>query len=85
MCEAMSSGLPIITFNTCAIPEFLENNVEGYLVNKFNASDAAERIDSLWEDRSAYEKMSLNARRRAETLDIRVISENEIRLTSEAI
>jgi len=45
MIEAMACGTPVIGFNRGAVPEVVQNNVTGYIVN--NLTEMAEKIKSL--------------------------------------
>jgi L-malate glycosyltransferase len=60
MCEAMSSGLVPITSDNTAIPEFVKDNVSGFLTH--SASEIADSLQFLYEHPKAFEKMSENAR-----------------------
>lgn len=71
MCEAMSSGLPIVTFGVCAIPEFVSHGVEGFLVDSYDTQKALDYMYELWESRDLFDRVSLAARARAESIDIR--------------
>ena len=80
MCEAMSSGLPVISFGTCAIPEFVINNESGYLIAPYDIRAANEKINELWDSKSTFERISLGARKSAETIDVRLTVTQEIQL-----
>ncbi|HZO87920.1 MAG TPA: glycosyltransferase [Chthonomonadaceae bacterium] len=45
--EAMATGLPVLAANARALPELVENGVNGYLFRAGDAGDAARRIDQL--------------------------------------
>lgn len=59
MCEAMSSGLVVITSNNTAIPEFVENLKTGILTN--NYKEIADSILKLNSDPSLFEQISQSA------------------------
>ncbi len=59
MCEAMSSGLIPITTNNTAIPEFVTNNVSGFLTH--NAKEIALKIEEIYNSNTLYSTMSLSA------------------------
>lgn len=56
MCEAMQSGLVPITSNSTAIPEFVTNNVDGFLTN--NSSEIADKIIYLFANPDKFLQMS---------------------------
>lgn len=82
MCEAMSSGLPVVTFDVCAIPEFVAHGVEGFVIDCYDTRAALASMYELWESRNLFDRMSLAARNRAELIDIRRTSASEIELAS---
>ena len=45
--EAMSSGVPVIGYNTGGIPEMIINDVNGYIINNNNAQDYYNTIKKL--------------------------------------
>lgn len=59
MCEAMSSGLVIVTSNNTAIPEFVEDNLSGILCN--NYKEIANSIINIYENPQKFELISKNA------------------------
>jgi len=85
MCEAMSSGLPVISFDVCAIPEFIEDGVDGFLVKPYDVVEAFSKMQLLWEDRSLFDRISTAARKRAEAIDIRITVSKEIALGGEIV
>jgi L-malate glycosyltransferase len=58
--EAMASGLPIVATNVGDISTFVENNVNGFLVEPGRASEIAERVLQLLQDRRLNEYMAQN-------------------------
>jgi glycosyltransferase involved in cell wall biosynthesis len=59
--EAMASGLSIIAANSMAIPELVEDGINGFLFEPGNAKDASEKIIQLANDKKLRKKMSLNS------------------------
>lgn len=59
MCEAMSSGLIPITSNNTAIPEFVTNNISGFLT--LNSAGICDRISFLYNNANSFFKMSENS------------------------
>jgi len=80
MCEAMASGLPVISFNICGIPEFVKHNKTGILIEPFNIQEAANWIENLTYDRNLYIRISENARKFAETIDIKNTTQKELNI-----
>jgi len=62
--EAEASGKPVVAFNTCAIPEVVEDGRTGILVEPKNYIQLASAIVSLLKDWDLRRKMGLEARRR---------------------
>ena len=80
MCEAMASGLPVISFKVGGIPEFITPKRTGILVEPYNVKEAAQWIESLVYDKNLYLRISENARKFIETIDIRKTTEAELRV-----
>ncbi len=64
--EAMACGLPVVTFNTSAMPELAEHNVTGYLTKPFDAEEFAAAAARLIQDAQLRERMGARARDTAE-------------------
>ena len=56
--EAMGTGRPVLAANARALPELVENGVNGYLFEAGNAEDAAWCMASMADDRDGWERMS---------------------------
>jgi glycosyltransferase involved in cell wall biosynthesis len=78
MCEAMSSGLPVVSFATCAIPEFVENGHNGFLITDFDLSQAAAIFDELLSSADTYRRIAENGRASAEKIDVALTCRREI-------
>ncbi len=61
--EAMAAGLPIISTDHAAISESVINNVNGYLVEKKNTEQVAEKIKLLVGDKALRNKMGAESRK----------------------
>ncbi len=67
--EAMSAGCPVIsTKDTGAIPDIIVNGKTGFLIEKKNPQQLAEKIIQLIEDSTLRKQMSVRARARFEEL-----------------
>jgi len=74
--EAMAAGLPIISTPVRAIPDIIENGVNGYIIPAKNPVILAEKINKLLKDRRLYEKMKNNNKQKVkEYYDINVVSQ----------
>lgn len=78
MCEAMASGMPTISFDTCAIPEFIEHNKTGLLAESYNVDQFSNHINELVENRTLFETIASNARYAMEEIDVRKTAELEL-------
>ncbi|MGR5306675.1 glycosyltransferase family 4 protein [Vibrio mediterranei] len=61
--EAMSSSIPVVTYNLGANSEIIDNNKDGYLVS--NQAELIEKIRFLEEDRDALSEIGKLARAKA--------------------
>jgi glycosyltransferase involved in cell wall biosynthesis len=56
--EALSLGVPVVAFNTAAIPEFVVNGETGLLAELGNSKDLASKITTILKDRGLAKKFS---------------------------
>jgi glycosyltransferase involved in cell wall biosynthesis len=70
MCEAMASGLPTISFDTCAIPEFITHRKTGLLAAAYDTDEFSEHIHELIENRGLFDSLTQNARKAMEAIDV---------------
>lgn len=61
--EAMAAGLPVISTDHAAISESIVNGVNGYLVEKKNVEQVAEKIKLLVGDKALRQKMGAESRK----------------------
>ena len=59
--EAMSCGLPVVTFETGGVPEIVENNKTGFVVKYKNGEMLTNALEKLLDDDNLREKMAENA------------------------
>jgi glycosyltransferase involved in cell wall biosynthesis len=65
--EAMACSRPVVATRVGGIPELVEDGISGYLVNRRQPAEAADRILRLLEDRELRHKMGTSGRRAVET------------------
>jgi len=61
--EAMACGVPVVASNVCAIPEAIDNGVNGILIQPSSIDELADAICRLLGDSSLRRKMGDNARK----------------------
>lgn len=83
MCEAMASGLVVISFRLEAIPEFVEHRVTGLLIDPFDVLQARDAIQEVMEDGALRERLSVGGRVAMEAIDQMRMSELELGLCDE--
>ena len=59
--ESLSCGLPVVTFETGGVPEIVENNKSGFVVEYKNGEMLTSALEKLLDDDDLREKMSENA------------------------
>jgi glycosyltransferase involved in cell wall biosynthesis len=64
--EALEAGLPVIATRWAAIPEIIEDGVNGFLVKTHDADDLAEKIGKVIREPALRERISRANRRRFE-------------------
>jgi glycosyltransferase involved in cell wall biosynthesis len=64
--EAMSYGKPVVAFRVGGIPEWLEDNVTGFLVTPHDVNQMAEKIEFLLEHPDVAREMGMKGRDRVE-------------------
>jgi glycosyltransferase involved in cell wall biosynthesis len=68
--EAMSVSRPVIASRVGGIPEWLDDDKTGFLVDPGNVNQIAEKVIQLLSDRNLLEQMGKNAYKKAEQLSI---------------
>jgi len=63
--QAMAAGKPVVSADSTAIPELIENGVNGLLVPALDEKAFAEAVLSLHADRSTLKRFSVESRKRA--------------------
>lgn len=63
--QAMAAGKPIVSVNCTAIPELVENNQNGILVDPLNPEEFASAVISLLNNKKSMKCFSAESRRRA--------------------
>ena len=65
--ESTAFGLPCIASNTGGIPDYIEDNITGRLLElSANGKDYADVIASIWNDEVQYRNMKIAARNKYE-------------------
>ena len=64
--EAMACETPVVGSNVGGIKEIVQNGINGFLVEKNNAKQLAEKVNLLLKDESLRREMGKNGRKRAE-------------------
>lgn len=59
--EALACGLPVVTFETGGVPEIVENEESGFVVEYKNGEKLVEALEKLLDDGDLRQKMSENA------------------------
>jgi len=74
--QAMASGKPIVSVNSTAIPEVVDNGINGILVGSLNPKDFAAVVIKLLSNRDILERYSKNSRKKAvEKYDWNIIAQ----------
>jgi len=82
--EAMSCGAPVIGCDNSAIPEMIEDGVNGFLIDR-NSAELADALSKILEDEELRERMSSNAMRTSDKFDWNNIVDDTARLYSELV
>jgi len=84
--EAMAAGLPIVTTTVGAMPDVVEDGVNGYLVKPGDCEALHERLSMLAQDRPLMTRMGNASRARAESqFDIERVADALADLFNEAM
>lgn len=71
--EAMACGLPVVSTRTGAIPEYIEHDVHGLLVDPGDAAGLARELRRLIESPKLRQRLGAAARERAQRFDWTVV------------
>ena len=65
--ESAAFGLPCVAPNTGGIPDYIEDNITGRLLElSANGKDYADVIENIWNDKIKYKKMKIASRKKYE-------------------
>jgi glycosyltransferase involved in cell wall biosynthesis len=68
--EAMNAGVPVITTNIGNLPEIINNNEEGILVEPNNKKQIIEAIEKIEKDDNFRNHIIINARQKAQKFSL---------------
>lgn len=57
--EAMANGMTVISTNHAAIPDMIQDNVNGFIVNKKQPKEIADKIEMIMNNRRILQKIAL--------------------------
>lgn len=80
--EAMALGFPIVSTNAGGMPNLIDDGVDGLLVDKEDVDSMADQIIRLVNDQELVNKLSTNARAKAEEFDWDVVKLQWIKILS---
>lgn len=83
--EAISCGTPVVGFRVGGLPDIVEDEVTGRLVEPFDVEQLATAIRWAVEDRARREELSRRARFSADRWAPRVVAEGYVRVFREAV
>ena len=78
--DAQSVGLPIVATNAGGIPEAVQNNINGILVESQNANDLAVAIINLVDNKEKREQLGLSGKESVKNFDINTTVKKHIEL-----
>jgi glycosyltransferase involved in cell wall biosynthesis len=59
--EALSCGIPVVATNVGAIPQLIQDGINGYLVEPGNSAQIAEKIKTIFTNTDKYHRMCIEA------------------------
>ncbi len=83
--EAMASGLPIIATRVGAIPEVIEDGVNGLLLSKPDPQEIADKIIYLLKRPELMKRMGDINREKAKAYDVKVVTQKIISIYNEVL
>lgn len=81
--EAMALGIPIISTDVGGMPYLIENNNDGILVPANDDKKMTEEVLRMYDSPELTQRLSLNARRKAEKFSWKVVGPQWIKLINE--
>lgn len=80
--EGMAHGLPAIAPNIGGPLDFIEDNVDGFLVDTRDINAVSERINELYQNYDRYSQMSISARNKAKGFNYKTFENNIFKILS---
>ena len=78
--EAMALGLPVVSTNVGGIPFLVESGVDGLLVESNDINSMVSKIKMLLDDYSLVQNLTMNARKKASSMDWNSIKNEWIKI-----
>lgn len=78
--EAMTLGLPCVGRNICAMPEIIDEGINGELITKDDPIELAEKIEKICYDAEIYKSYSKEALKKAKKFTWEKVAENMIKI-----
>lgn len=80
--EGMAHGLPAIAPNIGGPLDFIDDNVDGFLVDTRDINAVSERIEELYQNQGRYRQMSYNARNKSKKFNYKTFENNILKILS---
>ena len=80
--EAMSCGIPVVSFHNSGPDEIIRDGIDGYLIEKYNIEDFAEKVLFLENNSEIKKKFAKSCIDRAKDFDVKkiiIILENKLK------
>ena len=83
--EAMITGRPVIASRIGGLPEFIDDGLNGYLIEPQNSEQIAEKAIKLFSDEALLKQFGENAHKKAETFSIERYTDNMIKVYEDVL
>ena len=68
--ESLASGVPIISFDTKGVNELIQDDVNGFLIKKFELGNFINKIDEIYNNKKLLNSLSIGAKNSVNNYDL---------------
>jgi len=68
--ESLASGVPIISFDTKGVNELIQDDINGYLIKKFDLENFINKIEEIYNNKKLLYSLSVGAKNSANNYDL---------------
>jgi len=78
--EAMSCGVPVVSFHNYGPDEIIRNGTDGFLINKYDIDEFSKKIINILNNKKLWKRMSYAAKKRSKDFELSISTKKFINI-----